>query len=197
MNNKGKISNFIRVVIVILIIILIVLIAFFIFFNKNKNSNQNLNQVIVIENPLKGIVLENTQNGIINQTAIINQGIINFNENYINYLLIALGVSDLHKSSMSYGNPKIEIMLDDEVWNSELGDILNTKRGNSDDPDLRIRMKKQDAVIALLSTDIKKYIKDSVLSGNIQIEMVAGKVELFSKGYLDMYKDLTGSEVNI
>jgi len=30
--------------------------------------------------------------------------------------------------------------------------------------------------------------------GKIQIEMVAGKIELYSKGYLDLYKGLTGKD---
>lgn len=193
MNKKGKISNFIKVVIVILIIVLIALVVFFIFFNKNRNPGQT----IVLENPLKQIVIENTKDGTVNQTAVIQEGVMKFNEDYINFLLAALGISELHKSSMGYGNPKIELILDNEVWNSELGDAFITKRGNSDDPDLKIRMKKEDAVIALLNSDIKKYMKDSVQNGNVQIEMIAGKIELFSKGYLDMYKTLTGKEASI
>jgi len=186
MNNKGGVSKFIKVVIVILLIVLIVLVGYFIFFNKGRNPGQT----IVIENPMKQIVIENTKDGIVNQAAVIQEGIIKFNENYINYLLAALGVSYLHKAPVSYGNPKIELILDEEVWNSELGDVFITRKGNSDDPDLRIRMKKEIAVIALLSPDIKKYMKDSVQNGNIQIEMVAGKIELYSKGYLDLSNNL-------
>lgn len=191
MNNKAKISNFIKIIIILLIVLLI-LVGFFIFFNKNKNPGQT----IVLENPLKQIVIENTKDGIINQNAVIQQGIIKFNENYINFLLAALGISELQKSSLGYGNPKIELILDNEVWNSELGDVFITSRGNSNDPDLRIRMKKEEAVIALLTPDIKEYMKNLVQKGKIEIEMVAGKIELFSKGYLEMSKNL-GYEISI
>ena len=40
-------------------------------------------------------------------------------------------------------------------------------------------------------------MKKSVMEGRTQIEVVAGKVELFSKGYLGLYKDLTGEEAPV
>ena len=71
-----------------------------------------------------------------------------------------------------------------------------TKKGNSDNPDIRIRMKKEDAVRALMSYDAKQLMKSLVSKGNINIEMVAGKVELLSKGYLEMSRNL-GYEVSL
>jgi hypothetical protein len=187
-------SGLLIVIIIILIIIFIVIAGLFMF---NKSHNNSVNNPIYSsssssQNPINGIVLSNTVNGNVNHSAILEKGIIDFNESYINYLLSALGTSMLHKSNFGYGNPKIEFDLGDEVWNSELGSEIITKRGNSDKPDLKIKMSKEEAVLALLSSDIKQYMKDDVTSGKIQIEMVAGKVELYSKGYLDMYKSLTG-----
>ena len=40
-------------------------------------------------------------------------------------------------------------------------------------------------------------MKDSVSVGNTNIELVANKAELFAKGYLDMYKALTGEEISV
>ena len=61
--------------------------------------------------------------------------------------------------------------------------------------DLKIIISKRESVETLLSSDIEQFMKDSVASGNTKIEIVAGNTELFSKGYLKMYKELTGGEV--
>lgn len=190
--HKGR---FLKISIVILLIILIILLYFgFGYFNKKPGSRVT----ITLENPLKEIIIANTNpDGTINMEEVIKQGVIEFDENYINYLLIALGVSKIHKSPIGYGNPRIELNLDDESWNSELGDVFITKRGMIENEDLRIKVSKEEAVKALLSLDIKQFMKDSVKNGNTQIETVAGEVELFSKGYLDMYKELTGDEAKL
>jgi hypothetical protein len=196
MENKGKVDTFIKVAIIVFIIVLIVFVCFFIYI-KMKPVNKNTGPVVILENPLKGIVLANTKDGNVNLTAVIEEGITDFNQTYINYLLNALGISTLHKSTLGYGNPKIEMVLGDEAWSSELSDYLLIQKSTIENPDLRVKMTKEEAVKALLSPDLKQYMKDDVANGKIQIEMVAGKVELYSKGYLDMYKGLTGKEPNI
>ena len=195
---RGESGTFIKVSIVVFLIALIVFISFFVYYKINESRNKNTGSVIVIENPMKGIVFANTLNGIANETAIIEEGVFNFNETYINYLFGALGTSFLHKSSLGYGNPKIEMVMgSDEIWNSELGDAFKIQKTASDDPDIIVRMSKEEAVRALMASDTKQYMKDSVANGKIQIEMIAGKIELYSKGYLDLYKELTGKDANI
>ena len=39
------------------------------------------------------------------------------------------------------------------------------------------------------------YIKESFKSGGSVMDPVASKIKLFSKGYLELYTDLTGEEV--
>ncbi len=176
---------------IVIIIAIILAIAFFTgFFTKPKNT-------VVLENPLKDIVIANTNSqGQVNVEAVIQQGISEFNENYINYLLAALGVNNLHKSLVGYGNPVVEFNIEGEKWSSEIiNGGLYTQKNPADDPDLIISIPRQEAVLALLSPNIEQFMKDSVYNGNTQIEMVAGKVELGSKGYLKMYTDLTGEEV--
>ncbi len=187
-NKRAEVSNFIKITLVILIILLVILVGYFIF-NKTDN-NGNPENTIVLQNPLVGIVVANTVNGNVNQEAVIREGVLKFNETYIVYLLVAMEISDLHKSNIGYGNPKIEIILDEEDWNCELGSNFLTKKGKSDDPDIRILMSKENAVKALMSSDIKQFMKNLVSNGKVQIEMVAGKVELLSKGYLEMSKNL-------
>ncbi len=149
---------------------------------------------IVLVNPIQNIVVANTNEaGEVDIAKVLAQGILEFDENYINYLLAALGVGHLHKSLL-HGNPFIEFRVGDEIWSSELVKG-RTKKQVIDNEDLIITISKEEAVRALLSSDIKKFMKDSVSNGGTQIEMVSGKTELFSKGYLKMYTELTGGDV--
>jgi hypothetical protein len=193
MDKKAKISFIIIVIVIIVLIAIVALIGYFLFYRvTNQHSFSE------IENPINQIILANTENGIVNQSAVISEGIKDFDENYINYLIGSIGVSSLRKSTLGYGNPKLEIVFDDkETWNSEIGSDFITQKGASDRPDIIIKMSKEEAVSALLASDIKQFMKDEVSNGKVQIEMVAGKVELFSKGYLDMYKSLTGKDASM
>jgi len=177
-------------IVFILIILMIGLATSFIFFKKPVKSSGNGGGT-VIENPMKQIVIKNTNSaGEINQQAVIDEGIKEFNSEYINYILLALGIGNLQKSII-FGNPVVELTLDSQVWSSEIkNNALYTVLGANDNSDLKITMSKQEAVKALLSSDIKQFMKDSVSNGNTKIEMIAGKPELLAKGYLDMYNKL-------
>ena len=153
---------------------------------------------VIVENPLKGIVLANTNEvGEVDVDEVVQQAVLEFNADYINYLLIALGTGYLHKSPL-FENPLIEFDLEGEIWNSEInGGMPNSQKGGIDNEDLRISISKEEAVTGLLSQDIEQFMKDSVNNGNTQIEMIANKAELFTKGYLSMYKELTGEEMSV
>ena len=182
---------FVIVGIVVLILVILGGMFMFGFFSGGKTE-------IILTNPLKNIVVENTNEaGEVDVAAVLVQGVLEFDENYINYILAALGVGNLHRSLL-YGNPFIEFNLGNEVWSSELvKGGLNTKKQIIDNEDLRITISKEEAVTALLSQNIEQFMKDSVANGGTQIEMIAGKTELFSKGYLTMYKELTGGNVEV
>ena len=193
--NKHRIlKKIIKIFLIISIIGVILLIAFVIGFSMKNPRNE-----IVLENPLKGIVFDNTNEaGLVNKEKVVEQGIMDFNSEYINYLIVALGVNNLHKSYIGYGDPIIEMKVDGESWTSKVsGGALSTNKGDLEDKDLLITLSKQEAVEALISPDISSFMKDSVINGNTQIKMIAGKVELGSKGYLAMYKDITGEEMEI
>lgn len=185
-------KRLIRVFLIILAVLLILLAFFALGFLIKKPKIE-----VILENPLVGIVSKYTNEaGQVNKTAVVEEGIINFNEDYINYILVALGINYLHKSPF-LENPLIEFNLGGDIWNSEIIKGLPvSKRGSIDNEDLRISMSKEEAIEALLSDNIKEFIKQSVNNGNTNIEMIAGKTELFSKGYLDMYKELTGEEIS-
>ena len=100
-------------------LVIIIILAGVYFFGWFSGSGDK----IVLENPLKNIVLSNTNaQGQVNYDAVVSEGVINFNVDYINYIMAALGVGKLHKSLIGYGNPVIEMNLNDEVWNSEFCD---------------------------------------------------------------------------
>jgi hypothetical protein len=178
---------------VFILAVIIVAIYFFGFYSNTSTSEY------VLENPLSSIVFANTNvDGKVDKEAVVLEGIKKFNSNYINYMLIALGVGELHTSLLRYGAPRIEFYIDDESWYSELKDgALYTQKGTIDDEDLIIRISRRNAVEALLAKNIEDHMRKSVESGKIQLELIAGKPELLSKGYLSMYAELTGEEVDV
>jgi len=181
----------IKVLIITFSILLVLIIAFAAGYILNKPKMVE----VIIENPMNSIIAENTNAiGQVDSSAVIAQGIIEFDENYINYLLAALGTGYLHKSIIG-GTPILELVLTDdssnEIWNSEIiKGSPKSSMGRVDNEDLRITLSKEEAVKAILSLDVTGFMKDSVVAGNIQMEMIAGNTELFAKGYLDMYNAL-------
>ena len=88
--------------------------------------------------------------------------------------------------------------MGEETWSSEIkSGVPNAQQTSIENEDLRITISKEEAVKALLSDNIEQFMKDSFNNGETKIEMVVGKTELFSKGYLKMYKELTGEEISV
>lgn len=180
-----------RVLIIIFSIVFILLVAFAAGFLIKKPKIE-----IYLENPIAGIVLKYTNEaGYTDKAEVIKEGVMEFNKDYINYILVALGVGYLHKSPL-FENPLIEFDLAGDVWNSEIKKGMpDSRKGQIEDEDLRISISKEEAVEALLASNIEEFMKQSVANGNTKIEMIAGKTELFSKGYLDMYQELTEEDI--
>lgn len=184
-------KKWIKVLLVVLIVLVVLVGGVYALFFNGFGKNAGKGGGRVIENPMKQIVIRNTDSqGQINLNAVLDDGVKEFNVDYINYILLALGVGDLHKSII-FGNPVVELVLDDQIWSSEIRDnSLYTGLGANDNKDLRVTMSKKEAVKALLSSNLEQFMKDSVANGNTQIEMIAGKPELLAKGYLEMYNSL-------
>ncbi|MDD5193292.1 MAG: hypothetical protein PHF67_01780 [Candidatus Nanoarchaeia archaeon] len=180
-----------KLILIIVILILFILIASIgIYILRSYQNKQSSNQII-IENPLKKIVdthlLKNEQ---VSLEQIVQEGMKDFNVDYINYILLALNVNLLH-SFPGFGNPIVELVVDNEIWSSEIsGNVLMTKKSSNENRDIRFTISKEETVRALLSQDIKQFMKGSVIDGKTQIEMIAGKPELLAKGYLDLYNAL-------
>ena len=186
-NSKNKVKKNPNKKIIWILVFLMVAILAVLFFIKFKTKLTLEKQVL--ENPLKEIIQANTNaDGKINKDKLIEQSIKNFNVDYINYILISSGVNELHKSLIGYGNPSIEIVINDEIWNAEINDdTLITKKSSADNEDLKIYISKEQIIDALLSEDPAKFLKDLFLEGSIKTELMVSKTEILSKGYLGMY----------
>lgn len=197
-DKHGSLKKVVKILLIVFVVLLLLIIVFAAGFLLKKPTYVE----IIIENPLIGIVEANTNvEGKVDVPAVIEQAVIEFNENYINYILAALGTGYLHKSIVG-GNPYLELVMSDssgnDIWHAKIVDGMpSSALGETDKEDLRISMSKVEAIRAILSSDIEQFMKDSVGAGNTQIELVANKAELFAKGYLDMYKELTGEEISV
>ena len=129
--------------------------------------------------PVKYVDISN-----INRTAV--------GEKQISYVLYNVKANELHKIPLSGNTPKIEVVIDDEIYSSEIVEgMIITIKSRIEDPDLRIIMSEEEFINSL-NSDTKAYLQKSVSQGRIDIEVLAGKTELFAKGYLSLYKKLTG-----
>jgi len=193
-DKHGSTKRVAKVLLVVFSIILVLLIVFAAGYLLKKPTYVE----VFLVNPIGELVVANTNaEGVVNVPAVIEQAVIEFDSDYINYILAALGTGYLHKSILG-GNPFLELVLEDETWHAEIiKGMPNSALGSIDDEDLRITLSKEEAVKAILSEDVGQFMKDSYSSGNLGIDMVANKAELFAKGYLDMYKELTGEEISV
>ncbi len=171
-------------IIILIIVVALGAVSAFVLFGSFGSKGG----VSVMENPINSIVTSHTENGIVDNDAVVKEGINNFNSDYINYILLSLGVGGLHKSVLGYGNPKVEFNMDGETWSTELVDgFLVTKKEGIDGPDFKLYMKKEEVVKALLSPNMENFMKESLINGDTKFDIVAGKIELGSKGYLSVY----------
>jgi len=111
----------------------------------------------------------------------------------INLLLYSMEAYKLSNPPLSKNTPKIEIVVGDEVFGSEIiNHVIKTKKAGIENPDLRIIIPREEFIDMLNSPDLILYLKESVRNGKIQIEILAGKFELASKGYLSLYSKISG-----
>ena len=151
------------------------------------------------ENPLLQIIVGLEEQGIsVNETEIIEQAEIEFDYNYINYVLYAMSAWKLHNPPFSGDTPKLKVIVDDEIYYSEVVDTeINTYLDDIGEEDVEIIISKGEVIQAMLAEDMSVYMKESVAEGETKIDLIAGSLTLASKGYLQMYKDITGEELEI
>lgn len=157
---------------VILIVVLAVGLFFYFVTAKPNYEKQDIEKPIKQGENLSNIVIE---------------------EIHIAYILNELGAYNLHNSPLSSDKPRIEVQVDEEKFAAEIDKgIINVEKGSSEGPDIKIITTREEVINAIISKEIKNYIKNSVNEGKTRLKLVAGYTELFSKGYLSLYQELTG-----
>ncbi len=182
-NRKKKTKKIIKFFLIIFGFVLILSLSFLSGFFLNRNIEKSK-----LKNPLENFTLVKS-NGNINN-SFIYEDIPELNKDFIDYLLIEFDVSNLHNSFLGEP-PIIELEIDEEFWTSEIiKGIPNTEKEKADDADLLISVSEKDLIEILMSEDLNDSIEQSIRDNEIQFEMIATKIELFSKGYLEMYNRL-------
>lgn len=173
MNKRGWI---LWVSIILVVVFLIVLFFYWALYNPKNGGSYASNEVV---NPSTDLSLE--------------QAIAVFDERFVFYILFSIKSYNLHNPPLSSDTPKIEFYIDNDVYRAEIvKGAINVEKGDIADEDIIIRTTKEEAV---KMTQDKKYITQSFNSGKSTIELISGKTELFSKGYLSMYTELTGKSI--
>ncbi|MBS3088235.1 hypothetical protein J4402_00475 [Candidatus Pacearchaeota archaeon] len=134
----------------------------------------------------------NASGNFVNPAASLTneEAIAAFDESFVYYLLVNIKAYNLHEPLASSDTPKIELYIGEDIFNAEVKDgEIDVNGGEIEGEDIIIRTSKEEAVEM---TREKNYIKSSFENGKSSIELVSGKTELFSKGYLKLYTELTG-----
>lgn len=123
----------------------------------------------------------------------VDEAVKNFNNEFLYYLLAKIEAYTLHNPPLSSDKPRIGFVLSGEDYSAivENGEIMAVKK-KVDNPDIIIKTSKEEAVSMM---KYEGYIQRSFSEGKSDIEMVAGKSTLFSKGYLNIYTKLTGKSI--
>ncbi|MBI2451740.1 hypothetical protein HYV50_01520 [Candidatus Pacearchaeota archaeon] len=166
-----------RTIFLIIILIIIFVFGYIYFFNKPKSLN-NAQQVALrtITNPVANLD--------------DSQAIALFNETFVIYLLYNIKANKLHNPPFSENTPKIEMKIDEDIFNAEVKDgRIYVRKGQIQNEDILLTTSKAEAVKMLRNKD---YVAESFNDGNSGITLISSKTELFSKGYLSIYNELSG-----
>lgn len=118
------------------------------------------------------------------------------NIDQINFILYDIKAYKLHNPPFSKNTPKIEFVIGNGVFNSEI--IMNkieTSEGEIDEEDIRIIISEEE-FLNTINSNPKTYLQDSISQGKTKIELSAGNLELAAKGYLSLHKEINGESLN-
>jgi len=170
----------------------IIYLNFFHSFNKKNEIENPLTafqdqQLATQQSTSNGTTPPNTENDESQNEEIV------IDESYISYILNELGAFKLSNPPLSSDTPKIETQVGELIFNSEIvnGNII-TEKGYVENEDIRIITTREEVINALQSTNLKIYIQGSVASGKTTLVLISSYKTLFYKGYLNLYKDITG-----
>ncbi len=128
-----------------------------------------------LENPAAGLSLE--------------EAVAKFDESFVYYLLVSIGAYNLHNLPFSSNEPKIEISVDSDIYSARIVDgSIRISEGGVSERDIVLRTTKEEAIKMM---NDRNYVVESFRNGKSEIELIAGELELFSKGYLELYDELS------
>jgi hypothetical protein len=123
----------------------------------------------------------------------IIQNTLGDNKNYtrVDALLIALmlaefGAGKLHRNPIGFEKPIICIKIDNREYIGVISKNIEVKEEICSGQDINIISSEQE-ILSIINGDSANAVKDSVSSGKTKISLVAGKVELLAKGYMEIY----------
>lgn len=187
---------------------MVLVISFLLFFSLTFSAYNifSVKSKDAINNPLTGysvsrnnLVISNTSTSNITESSEAeNEGSSNeiavedieIDENFISYILNEIDAWKLHKSPFTFEDPIINIEVDDKKFYSKLGGSIETYSGLSQNADLVFYVNEDDLIDSILSENPKDVFSDSVKSGRSNVKLLASEVELFSKGYTELYDSL-------
>jgi len=130
---------------------------------------------------VKGNIIIKTEN-------IGNLSASDIEKEMINYATVSTKLYNLHNVPFTSITPKIQFDVGENSYNIEIkkGEII-LGEGEIKNEDIIIKTT-QEEIIKMMEDDT--YTKESFSSGNSNVELVANKFVLFSKGYSSLYGEL-------
>lgn len=190
---QKKVFNVPAIILSILGIITLTLALSFIYFSLNgRDYTKIYNEKIAtgeIKNPFIEFELNSSEG---NKSIFIEESIMGelniSNIELIKYTFTILKLYNLHNIPFTTITPKIQIYLNQDIYSIEIkkGDII-IKEEEIQNEDIIIRTTNEE-ILKMNKDD--NYTKESISSGKTTIEKVANDFILFSKGYLNLYKEL-------
>jgi len=149
--------------------------AYYVFVGPDYSSNS-------------GNGLENPVGGLTDTEAVLQ-----FDEDFVLYLLYSIEANKLHRPPLSDNRPKIEIRAGNVPFNAEVfKGAITVREGTIGNEDIVITTTKSEAVRMLRNP---AYVVESFRSGKSTIILEASEVSLAAKGYLSLYQKLTGEKI--
>lgn len=176
MNKRGT-KRFL--IISICLVLLLVVLMFYYFVSFNPNNESLYSDENKINNPVENKSFE--------------KALQDFDDSYVYYLLYSIKAYNLHNPPLSSEQPAIKITLEDEVYYSLIQNgLIKIYKGDFDKPDIEIVSTKAELIKVLQD---REYVKTTFANKASSLNLIADKTTLFSKGYINLYTELTGKTI--
>ncbi len=114
----------------------------------------------------------------------------------INFLMFHIDADELHNTPLSGNTPKIQIIAGNKIFITEIiRGVINTTKKDIGKPDLIITGEEKE-FINVINSNPKESVQKAVEKGDISVQVVSNYKTLYLKGYLKLYKKLTGKNLS-